>query len=140
MADGWAVEKNGSANTIDGWVQLDKQDVIKAITQDYVKIKRVRKDNHWFVLQEGKELLFGALFVEKAYQETDAPPNESSKQRKSNKPQDEPLLTVKEAADYLNLASNTLDKHRSNGTGPEYLTVGARSIRYRKTDLDNWSR
>lgn len=46
-----------------------------------------------------------------------------------------PVLTVKEAAEYLGLAQSTLNKWRCIGGGPEYLKLG-KVIRYRQSDLD----
>ena len=47
-------------------------------------------------------------------------------------------LTVKEAAEYLRLAPQTLDKFRHFGGGPEYIRVTARAIRYERAALDAW--
>ena len=45
------------------------------------------------------------------------------------------LLTTKEAAQYLGLASTTLDKWRLVGKGPSFMRFG-RTVRYRQSDLD----
>jgi excisionase family DNA binding protein len=47
-------------------------------------------------------------------------------------------LTVKEAADYLRLGPQTLNKFRHFGSGPQFVRVTARAIRYRRADLDQW--
>lgn len=48
------------------------------------------------------------------------------------------LLTVRAAADYLKVATGTLYNWRHAGTGPPAVTVGVRSVRYRRSDLDAW--
>lgn len=47
------------------------------------------------------------------------------------------LLNTKDAADYLGLATSTLEKWRTNEPriGPPIVRLGAQ-VRYRKTDLD----
>ncbi|MFC3053301.1 helix-turn-helix transcriptional regulator [Kordiimonas pumila] len=47
----------------------------------------------------------------------------------------ERLLTTAQAAQYLRLASSTLNKWRVYGTGPKFIKLG-RAVRYRHTDLD----
>ena len=137
MADQWSVEKS-SSSTIDGWVRLNETDILKAIVQDHIVIKRVSQDERWLVLDEPKSIMFGAVFVERAIPEAqkDLPGTTVAK----NLSKDEFLLTTKQAADYLSLASNTLDKHRMNGTGPDFKKVGSRTIRYTKEALDDWKR
>lgn len=48
------------------------------------------------------------------------------------------LLTTKEAAERLGLASGTLENWRVSGIGPRYVKVGSRSIRYEAAALDEW--
>lgn len=54
------------------------------------------------------------------------------------------LLTETEAAEYIRMSRSFLSKDRMNGyrygikQGPDYVKAGARSIRYRKFDLDSW--
>lgn len=53
------------------------------------------------------------------------------------------LLTTEEAARYLGYASYTLRASRSNGMlskhkTPKYIKLGHKSIRYKKSDLDEW--
>ena len=49
------------------------------------------------------------------------------------------LLTTEFAAKYLGLGTSTLERHRCQGTGPQFIRLGnGRSIRYRQPDLDNW--
>lgn len=47
-------------------------------------------------------------------------------------------LTVKEAAQYLRVSPQTLDKLRHYGGGPEFIRIGARTIRYDRAALDAW--
>jgi excisionase family DNA binding protein len=47
-------------------------------------------------------------------------------------------LTTAQAAEYCNIKVKTLERHRQNGTGPPYIKVGPRIIRYRREDLDAW--
>ena len=137
MADQWSAEKS-SSSTIDGSVRLKETDILKAIVQDHIVIKRVSQDERWLVLDEPKSIMFGAVFVEREIPEVQK--DLSGKTEAINLPKDESLLTTKQAADYLSLASNTLDKHRMNGTGPDFINVGPRSIRYTKEALDDWKR
>lgn len=50
-------------------------------------------------------------------------------------------MTAKEASEYTSISMSYLAKLRM-GTleikGPEFLRIGRRSIRYRKSDLDAW--
>ena len=48
----------------------------------------------------------------------------------------DPLLTEKEAALYLNISPYWLQKQRCLGTGPLYVVIGSRAIRYRLSDLE----
>ena len=53
-------------------------------------------------------------------------------------------LTEKQAADYLSVSRSLLRQSRMNGerenrlSGPPFIKLGSRSIRYLKEDLDNW--
>jgi len=47
------------------------------------------------------------------------------------------LMTVKDAAIYLNLSTSTLNKWRVSGNGPAFLKLG-RVIRYREEDLRSY--
>lgn len=49
-------------------------------------------------------------------------------------------LTTDEAARYLEVSAVTLKRWRAIRTGPPYLRVGQRKIRYRVEDLDSWLR
>ena len=47
------------------------------------------------------------------------------------------VLTTREAAAYLGLATSTLNKWRCDGDGPHFLKLG-RAVRYRQDDLDRF--
>jgi len=47
-------------------------------------------------------------------------------------------LTPKEAAQYLRLSHRTLEKHRSQGSGPRYRKLG-KVVLYTVADLDAWA-
>jgi len=50
-----------------------------------------------------------------------------------------PLLTAKEAADYLRLKPGTLSHWRCEGKGPRFIGGGhGRRVTYRRSDLDAW--
>ena len=51
---------------------------------------------------------------------------------------DRGVLTPDEAADYLGVTSHHLRRLRGVGGGPKFLPWGARTIRYRKVDLEAW--
>ena len=51
---------------------------------------------------------------------------------------DKTFLNTKEAADFLGLKPNTLEKMRVYGGGPEYRKHG-RYVRYHIDDLNAWS-
>jgi len=53
-------------------------------------------------------------------------------------PQHEPFLTTREAARFLKLKPNTLEKMRVYGGGPVYRKHG-RYVRYHLDDLTDWS-
>lgn len=48
------------------------------------------------------------------------------------------LMTVVEAADYLRVSKNYLDKLRVMGGGPDFARLGRRKVLYRRHDLDAW--
>ena len=58
-------------------------------------------------------------------------PIESDTQETTNSP----YLVVEQAADYLRVSKNYLDKLRVSGKGPRFVRLGRR---YRKSDLDKW--
>jgi excisionase family DNA binding protein len=61
-------------------------------------------------------------------------PVETDKQEKANSP----YLIVEQAADYLRVSKNYLDKLRVSGKGPAFVRLGRRKVLYRKSDLDKW--
>ena len=48
------------------------------------------------------------------------------------------LLTTPQAAEYLELSEETLEKRRVYGQPPKFVRLG-RSVRYRMSDLDQWA-
>jgi predicted DNA-binding transcriptional regulator AlpA len=48
------------------------------------------------------------------------------------------LLNEVEAGQFLSLSHRTLQNWRVKGGGPKYLKIGAKSVRYRITDLQSW--
>ena len=53
-------------------------------------------------------------------------------------PDEKHFLSQKEAAAYLGLHQNTLNKLRKTPDGPPYSRIGARLLRYKRSDLDAW--
>ena len=53
-------------------------------------------------------------------------------------PDAEALLTSKQAAAVLGFHASYLAKARLTGGGPRYLKIGARAVRYRRSDIDTW--
>ncbi len=51
-------------------------------------------------------------------------------------PQNDYLLTPKEAAEYLKVSESYLAKARMRGTGPAFIQLG-RAVRYSRTALEN---
>jgi predicted DNA-binding transcriptional regulator AlpA len=48
------------------------------------------------------------------------------------------LLREKEAARFLGVSASWLQKARCYGYGPQFTRVGRRSIRYRRSDLEQY--
>jgi predicted DNA-binding transcriptional regulator AlpA len=48
------------------------------------------------------------------------------------------LLTTAQAAAALGFHASYLAKARLSGAGPKYLKIGSRSVRYRRSDIDDW--
>jgi predicted DNA-binding transcriptional regulator AlpA len=48
------------------------------------------------------------------------------------------VLNVKSAADYVALSKSQLDKMRCDGSGPRFVRLGRRCVRYRVEALDAW--
>jgi len=51
----------------------------------------------------------------------------------------ESLLTTEQAAKFMGLAVTTLEKYRVFGSGPVFLKIGKRAVRYRADDLTQWA-
>ena len=49
------------------------------------------------------------------------------------------LLDEGAAGEFLELSVRTLQAFRQRGTGPRYVAVSPRCIRYRRTDLREWA-
>lgn len=47
-------------------------------------------------------------------------------------------LTTEQAAVYLGISKKTLESYRQEGTGPRYIMVSSKLIRYLIADLDAW--
>ena len=48
------------------------------------------------------------------------------------------ILSRQQAAEYLGVHYGTLTRWASTGMGPPYIKVGARGVRYRQKDLDDY--
>jgi excisionase family DNA binding protein len=48
------------------------------------------------------------------------------------------LLTTDEVAEYLRVSKSFVVKHRSNGTGPDFIEMGDRVIRYKLSKVNAW--
>ena len=48
------------------------------------------------------------------------------------------LLPPPDAADYLGISIPKLNKGRCDGTGPAFVRISSRCIRYHIEDLDRW--
>ncbi|MBO6796954.1 helix-turn-helix domain-containing protein [Maricaulis sp.] len=49
------------------------------------------------------------------------------------------LVDEKSAADFLALSERTLRNWRTRGSGPKFVKISARCIRYRMSDLLDWA-
>jgi len=49
------------------------------------------------------------------------------------------LITEQEAAFFLGVSRRALQAWRIKGSGPQYIRISARCIRYRRLDLIEWS-
>ena len=47
-------------------------------------------------------------------------------------------LTTEQAAVYCSVSKKTLEHHRQNGTGPQYIKRGRKLVRYTVEALDAW--
>ncbi len=48
------------------------------------------------------------------------------------------LETERHAADFLGVTTRALQKWRATGTGPQFVRISGRCIRYRRRDLTDW--
>ncbi len=51
----------------------------------------------------------------------------------------ERLLAEQEAADFIGVTRRALQQWRLTGTGPVYVKISARCVRYRRADLIKWA-
>ena len=49
------------------------------------------------------------------------------------------LLTEQQASALLGVTARALQKWRSNGSGPSFVRISSRCIRYRRRDLVDWA-
>ncbi len=50
----------------------------------------------------------------------------------------EKLMTAGEAGDLLSMTTGALAQLRYTGTGPQFIKLGGRSVRYRREDIEAW--
>lgn len=48
------------------------------------------------------------------------------------------VMREEQAAQYLGVGRRWMQERRIDGTGPPFVRMTARAIRYRKQDLDRW--
>lgn len=48
------------------------------------------------------------------------------------------LLSIEEAAAVLGISRGHMANMRVNGTGPAFVKLGSRTVRYDRWDLENW--
>lgn len=49
-----------------------------------------------------------------------------------------PLLTAEQVSQYLQISPRTLEKMRADGSGPKFVRLGHKTVRYRLTDVQTW--
>ena len=49
------------------------------------------------------------------------------------------LIDEKEAGRFLGLTDRTLQSYRQRGSGPKYISISSRCLRYRRIDLKAWA-
>jgi predicted DNA-binding transcriptional regulator AlpA len=49
------------------------------------------------------------------------------------------LATEREAADFLGVTTRALQKWRATGSGPRFVRISSRCVRYRRRDLISWA-
>lgn len=50
----------------------------------------------------------------------------------------DPLFSPDQTADYTGLTKPTLQRHRTEGTGPRFIKIGKRRVAYRLSDIQAW--
>jgi predicted DNA-binding transcriptional regulator AlpA len=50
----------------------------------------------------------------------------------------DPLLTEKQLSAWLRISLPTLQRRRSDGTGPKFIQLSERRIGYRRSDVESW--
>ena len=50
----------------------------------------------------------------------------------------EPLYNCERTAEFLGITEKALEHQRSNGTGPPFIRVSSRAVRYRPSDIATW--
>jgi len=48
------------------------------------------------------------------------------------------VMNTKEVSEYIGVAVSTLAMYRALGTGPQYMKIRSRLVRYRKAAVDEW--
>ena len=54
-------------------------------------------------------------------------------------PDPDALATERQAADFLGVTTRALQKWRATGTGPRFVRISSRCVRYRRRDLITWA-
>lgn len=50
----------------------------------------------------------------------------------------DPLMTTEEVAEYLGLAARTVKRWREENSGPQYIRINHKCVRYRQSEVDRW--
>jgi predicted DNA-binding transcriptional regulator AlpA len=53
---------------------------------------------------------------------------------------DDDLLTTKQVADWLGCSTQFLERHRGRGTGPAFVPISRRMVKYRRDAVRHWLR
>lgn len=62
----------------------------------------------------------------------------SRTRRRSATRDPEALLKQRQAADLIGVSERTLECWRSRGSGPPFVKISRRAVRYRREDIDQW--
>lgn len=49
------------------------------------------------------------------------------------------LISERKAGEYLGFAPRTMQDRRYKGTGPQFVRLSSRTVRYRRADLKAWA-